>query len=239
MTLLVDVNMLINKILHLNEKIRHFLSCHLMKKTKLSWEINRLHWQKNRLIFIEWVQKKTISKNILVKISKIVKIDWILIKYWSKPKFQTLCLLDMMHCLYDKKVPGAICRIPFEKRLFNCIFFINEKSGCIYCGSEKHLNEPIWWDEFEKVFKILKTIRINKILKKACIVYNRLFELMIRKKIIGINFKIFWSSILLFFVENSISIRINDFSGCCRRFANLTKKPIKVQFIDSLFFFVK
>lgn len=117
------------------------------------WEIMKLEWYKNRLIFIYFFKKKLISKIIFKKIKKKINFDYNLIKLWKKNKFENLCTTQILFS-------NSFCRIPFEEREKLSKFAIQEKSGCICCITSNNFEFPIWWDQYDKISKFYQNIKI-------------------------------------------------------------------------------
>nr|UXY87218.1 G10 protein, predict nuclear transcrption regulator [Cryptomonas sp.] len=138
------LNALSNEIYTIDKKIWK-LSRNKSKKDnkQVEWIINRLNWYKNRLVFLSIFILKVIPKKILAFINNIESLDLNLIRIWKNEKYRNACS--------TKSVLTRTCRISIFFRKITSALFIQKSTGCICCADVQGLNEPIWWDEENKI----------------------------------------------------------------------------------------
>jgi len=62
-----------------------------------------------------------------------------------------LCTIEIINHRGNGPPLIGLCRIPLYERPFGLIYKIETKSGCICCVNEKFSEEPIWWDQMNKI----------------------------------------------------------------------------------------
>mmetsp|Transcript_45131 Transcript_45131/g.113115 ORF Transcript_45131/g.113115 Transcript_45131/m.113115 type:complete len:238 (+) Transcript_45131:2590-3303(+) len=161
-----DITQIISDFYQINEKIKNISASLSQKKKKEHfWELKRLHWKKNRLIFNNFYQNISLSKIFINNLFESIKIDLTLFNFWKKSSFRNLCSKEVITIHLNEIKKKSICRISFQKRDFCALFLIQAQSGCICCTSDEFLKSPIWWDEFDFLFFLYKNISDKKICK--------------------------------------------------------------------------
>jgi hypothetical protein len=157
------------------------------------WEIIKLEWNKNRLIFFHFFKKKKVSKMFFKRIRQKINLDLNLINLWKKRMYENLCSTQVIFL-------DSFCRIPFEEKENLKKFVIQERTGCISCSTSNGFDSPIWWNNFEKIKKILVNwyaYEFLKVLSKK----NFLFDLIFQKNFIKNEHIFFFLEINLNFLK--------------------------------------
>eukprot|EP00216_Chloropicon_sp_CCMP2111_P006086 CAMPEP_0198236162 /NCGR_PEP_ID=MMETSP1446-20131203/2067_1 /TAXON_ID=1461542 ORGANISM="Unidentified sp, Strain CCMP2111" /NCGR_SAMPLE_ID=MMETSP1446 /ASSEMBLY_ACC=CAM_ASM_001112 /LENGTH=240 /DNA_ID=CAMNT_0043917763 /DNA_START=97 /DNA_END=819 /DNA_ORIENTATION=- len=113
------------------------------RKNESTWEITRIHWERNRFIYEVYYKKKAISRELYDYLVQAKVADQNLIAKWRKPGYETLCSLQAIAVRDTNYGTVGSCRVPLKHRSPQQ-WGPNVKTGCISCASCDK-GAPIWW----------------------------------------------------------------------------------------------
>lgn len=108
-----------------------------------TWNITRIHYERNRYIFDVYHKRRLISKELYDCLVKSKLADQNLIAKWKKPGYEFLCSLQAISTNDTTYGTVGNCRVPLKMRNPQQ-WGPNVKTGCVSCASCDR-GAPIWW----------------------------------------------------------------------------------------------
>jgi len=113
------------------------------RKNESTWEITRIHWERNRFIYELFYKKKAISRELYDFLVRAKLADQNLIAKWRKPGYEQLCSLQAIQTRDTNFGTVSQCRVPLKKRNPQQ-WGPSVRTGCVSCVSGDK-GAPIWW----------------------------------------------------------------------------------------------
>lgn len=113
------------------------------RKNESTWDITRIHWERNRFIYELFYKKKAIGRPLYDFLVQAKIADQNLIAKWRKPGYEYLCSLQAISSRDTNFGTVGSCRVPLKLRSPQQ-WGPNVKTGCISCASCDK-GAPIWW----------------------------------------------------------------------------------------------
>lgn len=117
------------------------------RKAELTWEIHRIHYEKNRFIYELMYQRKVMSKELFDYLCREKIADQALIAKWRKPGYEILCSMLAIQKGNHNFGTTSHCRVPMRNRASQQRITPDVQTGCISCASgDGKFGGPIWWN---------------------------------------------------------------------------------------------
>ena len=113
------------------------------RRNEGTWEVTRIHWERNRFVFEEFYRRKAISRELFDWLCQCKLADRNLIAKWRKPGYEQLCSLQAIQTRDTNFGTVSQCRVPLKKRNPQQ-WGPSVRTGCVSCVSGDK-GAPIWW----------------------------------------------------------------------------------------------